>query len=200
MTKKRESKSLQVLAAAAFAALIIAPALTWALTVEGNNYPDTVTVEGQSLKLVGAGLREKWFFNVYTLGAYSKSGTCGAGAQINNDEVKYIRIDMLRDVDAEKMASTLKEAFDNNTPQNASTALKNKVNTFVSYFKKECTKGTKLEFIYVPGRGTMLKQNGSEMGPVIEGKNFADVLWSCYFSPKTCCEDLKDQILKSCNK
>ncbi|MCP4679549.1 MAG: hypothetical protein GY854_29475 [Deltaproteobacteria bacterium] len=178
--------------------LILAPTAALTLTVEGNSYPDTVSVAGKTLKLVGAGLREKWVFDVYTMAAYSERGSCGAGAQIKKDEVKYLRLDMLRTVDAEKMASTLKEAFDNNTPANASQVLKDMVNTFTGYFKKACTKGTKLEFTYVPGKGTSLKQNGKSLGPNIKGKDFADVLWGCYFSKKTCCPDLKKQILSHC--
>jgi Chalcone isomerase-like len=168
------------------------------LTVEGNSYSKSVTIEGNSLKLIGAGLREKWVFDVYTLAQYTTSGACGAKAQINKDEVKYIRIDMLRDVDAQKMATTLKEAFDNNTPASASAELKKQVNTFTGYFKKACTKGTKLEFLYIPGKGTSLKQNGKKLGPIVSGKAFADVLWGCYFSGKTCCPDLKKQILSNC--
>lgn len=198
MKMKRNVACLAIMVA--MSCLLFAPGFAEALNVEGNDYPDTVTVEGETLKLVGAGLREKWFFDVYTMGVYSKSGACGAAAQISGDEVKYLRIDMLRDVDAEKMASTLKEAFDNNTPASASAELKGKINNFLSYFKKACTKGTKLEFTYVPGKGTALKQNGAEMGPVIAGKDFADVLWSCYFSQKTCCPDLKRQILGGCGK
>ncbi len=191
-------RSAIVLTAALSAMLILAPTAALTLTVEGNSYPDTVSVEGKTLKLVGAGLREKWFFDVYTMAAYSESGSCGAGPMVKKREVKYLRLDMLRTVDAEKMASTLKEAFDNNTPSNAAQELKDKVNTFTGYFKKACTKGTKLEFTYVPGKGTSLKQDGKKLGPNIAGKGFADILWGCYFSKKTCCKNLKKQILSHC--
>lgn len=183
---------------ALLAALMAVPTFAFALNVEGNEYAQTTTVEGKTLKLVGAGLREKWFFNVYTMGQYTESGACGAKAQYAKDEVRYFRIDMLRDVSAEKMASTLKEAFDNNLTADAPAELKKQVNTFTSYFKKECTKGTKLEFAYIPGTGTTLKQNGKNLGPAIPGKAFADLLWSCYFGNKTCCKDLKKQILGTC--
>jgi hypothetical protein len=193
---RRNERRAVVIAALGLALALPAGAL--AVKVAGNKYPAQVSVGGKQLKLVGAGLREKWFFDVYTMGVYSESGGCGAAAQINADEVKYLRIDMLRDVEAAKMASTLKEAFDNNTPAGAPAKLKQQVRKFLGYFKTECTAGTKLEFTYIPGTGTTLKQNGKRLGPPLDGKAFADVLWSCYFSTKTCCPDLKQQILSHC--
>jgi len=38
-----------------FAALLLMPALAFGVTVEGTSYPTTVTIEGKTLKLVGAG-------------------------------------------------------------------------------------------------------------------------------------------------
>jgi len=198
MTKEIAKKLTPMLRVTVVALLISIPTLLLALTVEGNAYPKEVSIQGKQLKLVGAGLREKWFFDVYTMGAYTEGGACGAKAQIKGEEVKYLRIDMLRDVPAEKMAQALKEAFDKNTPKNAPNELKQQVNTFVSYFKKECTKGTKIEFVYAPGKGTVLKQNGQKLGPNIPGKPFSDVLWSCYFGGNTCCPKLKKQILSHC--
>jgi hypothetical protein len=167
--------------------LLVAPALALGVTVEGTRYPDTVTVEGHTLNLVGAGLREKWFFDVYTMGAYTPSGKCDTRAIIKDEEVKYLRLDMHRDVSAEKMSSTIGESFEQRK-------------TFEGYFKDECSEGTVLEFVYVPGTGTILKQNGKKLGPPIEGKAFQEVLWDIYFGKDTCCEDLLEQILETCKK
>jgi len=168
------------------------------LTVEGKNYPATVTKQGKNLKLIGAGLREKWFFDVYAMGAYSESKACAVVDIVNKDEAKMLRLDLLRDVSAEKMATTIGESFEEHMPKNASPELKKQRKTFASYFKKECTEGTVLEFIYVPGQGTFLFQDGKEMGPVMKGKDFHVVLWDIYFGKETCCDDLKEDILKTC--
>jgi hypothetical protein len=185
-----------------FAALLLAPALALALgvTVEGTRYPTTVTVEGKTLKLVGAGLREKWFFDVYTMGAYTESGKCDTRAIIKDQEVKYLRMNMHRDVSAEKMSSTISESFEEHMPKGASAELKRQRKTFEGYFKDECTEGSVLEFIYVPGTGTILKQNGKKLGPPLTGKAFQEVLWDIYFGKDTCCEDLLEQILETCKK
>jgi hypothetical protein len=107
---------------------------------------------------------------------------------------------MKRDVSAEKMSSTIGESFEEHMPANASAELKRQRRTFESYFKDECTEGTKLEFIYLPGTGTILKQNGKRMGPPLKGVEFHRVLWDIYFGRDTCCDDLKEQILETCKK
>jgi len=180
--------------------LILVPAIAVGVTVEGNKYPVMVTIAGKTFKLVGAGLREKWWVDVYTMAAYSASGSCKPSEIINKDEAKYLRLDMKRDVSAEKMASTIGESFEEHMPEDASPELKKQRKTFESYFKSECTEGTRLEFIYLPGVGTVLKQNGKLMGPTLTGVAFHRVLWDIYFGKETCCEDLKEQILEVCKK
>jgi len=178
--------------------LVCLPVLALGVTVEGNNYPKTVTIEGKTLKLIGAGLREKYWFDVYSMGAYTESGNCSPSSIINADEVKYIRLDMLRDVDAEKMTSSIDESFGENMPKNASAELKKQRKTFAGYFKTECKEKTVIEFTYLPGTGIIIKQNGKKLGPPLGGVEFMRVFWSIYFSKKTCCDDLQEQVLKHC--
>lgn len=176
------------------------PALAVDLTVEGNSYPDTVTIEGKVLKRLGAGLRQKWIVDVYTLAAYSASGNCAPATIVNEDAAKYMRIDMLRDVSAQKMGDTISGSFREHMPANASDLLKKQSDEFQGYFKEKCSKKTVLEFYYIPGKGTTIQQNGKVLGPVLVGADFAKVLWDIYFGSKTCCKATKSQILESCGK
>ena len=181
-------------------AVLLLPALSAAqgLTVEGKSYNDTVTVASKALYRLGAGVREKWMFNVYVMAAYSESGKCDPATIIKADEVKYLRLDLLRNVSAEKMASTIGGSFKEHMPKNAPADLAVQRQTFESYFKDDCTKGTVLEFTYVPAIGTSIKQNGRELGPPLAGNGFMHVLWDIYFGSDTCCAGLKEEILKGC--
>ena len=98
------------------------------------------------------------------------------------------------------MSSSIGESFEEHMSKNASPELKKQRKTFESYFKSECTKGTRLEFTYLPGAGTKFKQNGKLMGPPLKGKAFHQVLWDIYFGKDTCCDGLKKQILEVCRK
>ena len=174
------------------------PAAAYALTVEGKEFAPTTTVAGSTLKLVGAGKRKKAFFDVYALGAYTQSGSCTPKQIITDEEVKYIRIEMLRDVKASAMASTIGDAFNDAIPEGADPKLRSQSDTFQGYFKDKARKNEVIDFTYVPGTGVTLRQNGKELGPPLTGKEFQEVFWSIYFGPKTCCTDLKKQILASC--
>lgn len=169
-----------------------------AISVEGETFEPEMARGGAMLKLIGAGLREKWFFDVYALGAYSESGSCKSSELVKNEETKLLRLVMLRTVSADKMASTLSEAFDAHMPKTASQKLKAQRKQFESYFKDELKEGQVLDFLYIPKKGTTIAQNKKALGPVLGGSDFHQVLWDIYFGDTTCCEDLKAEVLKNC--
>ena len=180
--------------------VLLAPAIAAAqpLTVEGRSYDDSIVVAGKTLHRLGAGVREKWLFNVYVMAAYSESSRCDAAAIINADEVKYLRIDVLRDVPADRMAAAIGGAIGEHMPRDASAELTGQRRAFESYFKDRCANGTTIEFTYVPGSGTSVTQAGRPLGPPLAGRAFMTVLWDAYFGANSCCAALKTQILKGC--
>ena len=174
--------------------------LASAKLIKGNNYPNVVQVGSTTLKLLGVGLRKQWFLDIYTMGAYSESGACDVRILASSDEIKYIRIDTLRDLSAGKIGKSLGEALDKNMPVDVSEELESQINIFLGYFKQDLAEQESIELIYVPGLGTTLKTNGEQQGLITPGKAFSEVLWSAYFSSRTCCRSLRDQILSDCSK
>ena len=126
-------------------------ALPAQVTVKGKTYPATLTIEGQSLKLVGAGVRKKWGFSVYAMGAYTESGACNAAQVIDTDEVKYLKIDFLRDVTAEKFRATIDESFEKHQPAGASEDLKNQRATFVASLTEDLAENSSINSPTCPG-------------------------------------------------
>ncbi len=166
--------------------------------VEGVNYDNKITVSGKKLSFIGAGIRTKWMFHVYTMGVYSESGACDKDKLVNNEEVKSILLVMLRGVSAQQMSSTIGEAFENQLPENAPAELKEKRNKFESLFKDKLEKGDHLQFDYIPGKGMTISQNGKVMG-TIEGSDFSKVFFKIYFSAKPCCPELIKTVME-CSK
>ena len=161
--------------------------------------PKTKSVAGKSLKLLGTALREFLFIDIYKLSAYSESGECKQSSVIYKSEVKMLVLSMKKTLPKKRLVSTLRETFMNNLPEGKdNTELKNKIDVFLSYFTKDIKKGSYLEIIYIPGRGTMLKQNGAQLGKNTKGKGFSDLVWRSYFGPKTCCPGLKSDIIQEC--
>ena len=174
--------------------------LASAKIIKGNNYPNVVQVGSRTLKLLGVGLRKKWFLDIYTMGAYSESGACDVRILTSSDEIKYIRMDTLRELSAGKIVKFLGKSLDKNMPADVSEELESQIDTFLGYFKQDLAGQDSIELIYVPGFGTTLKTNGKQQGLSMPGKAFSEVLWSAYFSSRTCCRSLRDQILSDCSK
>ncbi|MCP4600805.1 MAG: hypothetical protein GY847_09780 [Proteobacteria bacterium] len=179
---------------------LVVPHRSNATSVGGHEYPARIEVGGESLKLVGAGIREFLFIDIYTMGVYSESGCCNPKKIVEKDEIKYIRLRMSRHIPARRLASNMKTTLNENLHKNSGKELKKKVEQFVTYLKKDCPKNSTLEIIYIPQKGTTLKQNGKILGRTIAGKDFSNVIFSSYFSGNTCCSGLKESILDSCKK
>ena len=156
-----------------------------------------IRVAGKTLKLIGRGLREFLFIDIYKMGAYSESGSCGANAIVHKDEVKAIRLSMVRKIPAKRMNDNLRSSLEKNLPPNASAELRGKIDKFLAQFKGDLASGTFIEIQYIPGTGTVSKRNGKRLG-VVGGKDFAEVLWKAYFGKDTCCPKLKSQIMECC--
>ena len=58
--KNMRNRIVAQLGTLALLASLIVPLAAQTQTVEGNRYPDTVEAGGQTLTLVGVGLRERW--------------------------------------------------------------------------------------------------------------------------------------------
>lgn len=175
------------------------PTAAPAAAVPQEDYAQEVRVADTTLNLLGSGLREKWSLDVHTMGAYSESGSCNARDLVLSDEIKYIRIDLQRDVSAGEMAREFSKAFRDNTPNDAPASLTQQIRTFVAHFGLDRSSGDTIELTYFPGTGTQLRINDKEQGTITPGKAFAELLWSCYFSATTCCPSLKKQILSECS-
>ena len=163
--------------------------------IRGVTYPDELNVGGHELKLVGVGLRTKWFFKVYTLGAYSKSGKKSARALVGANETKFIWLRMLREISAEKMNDALNDGFENNTSEEQLAALRDRIATLRSYIPETLTKGLDIGFTYRPGEGTLVTIGNTPKG-TIPGRDFARALFAIWFGGKPADSSLKRSVLE----
>ncbi len=147
------NRTVTQLGAIVLMASSIVPLSAKTQTVKGNTYADTAEVGVRTLMLIGAGLRERWWLDVYTMGAYAENRTCDPQMLISMDGAKSLRIDLLRDVDVKNMADALEDALDKNLPPGGSPGIRSQIDTFLGYFEKNLEKGDSMELTYVPGVG-----------------------------------------------
>jgi len=98
------------------AALVFAVcSAAFAAEVAGVNVPDTATAEGKTLKLNGAGLRKKAIFKVYVAGLYVENPTHDAAALLSSNQVKSMRLHMMRSLKGKQIGESIQEGFDRNS-------------------------------------------------------------------------------------
>jgi hypothetical protein len=160
--------------------------------VAGVRLPDTVTVEGKTLKLNGMGLRKKLMFKVYVAGLYVETPTKAAEAIVASDQVKRMELHVLRSLKASQVTEAIEEGFEKNSKTQMG-ALQDRLKKFSGMFS-DVTEGDLILMTYVPGKGVSVSIKGAEKGTV-DGKDFADALFNVWLGQTPVQEDLKKALL-----
>ena len=160
--------------------------------VSGVSLPESTHVSGRILRLNGMGLHKKRvFFKVYVAGLYLERPTRDPREAIRTDQGKRMVIVMLRDVDRDAFL----EAVEGGMRQNSGhvmPALRGRLDRLKQALP-DLRKGNILDFTYLPGVGTLVRGQGREMA--IEGKDFADALFSVWLGPNPVDRGLKRKLL-----
>jgi hypothetical protein len=185
------------------ATMILVLAIGWtgtarARSLAGRELAETASRAGKTLKLTGVGLREKYFFDVYVLGAYTESGACEPARMIGDDEVKLLRMEFVRNVPAGRLQAEVRKMVTTRVPDGATDVDRQQSEAFIAMYDFDVTKETVVELLYVPGTGLAATRDGKSMGAVLPGKPFQEVLWSTYVGPEPCCPATKKGLLESC--
>jgi len=159
--------------------------------VDGTAVPDTLTVEGRTLRLIGAGVRTKWMFSVYVGALYAEKPTFNAVNLIKSDQVKAMNLHLLRDVTKDKIVESIREGFTKQS-KDQMPALEGRLDQMAAAVP-DLKKGDVLTLTYVPAKGVVM--GGAAKETVIPGKDFADALFSVWLGPDPVDSDLKRKLL-----
>lgn len=160
--------------------------------VAGVTLPETSSAAGKTLVLNGAGLRTRFLFKVYVIGLYLERPATDAEAVLGRDSVRRVELHVLRALSGAEIASAIGRAFEQNAGD-AVGGLKDRLERFESMFPA-VEAGDTLVLTYVPGRGTSVVGKGKEVG-VVEGKDFADALFSVWIGAKSIDPGLRQALL-----
>ncbi len=169
-------------------------AVAVARTVEGVNLPETISLEGQELVLNGAGVREKFFFDIYVAALYLPARNRDARSILTADQPWRMSMDFLySEVDREKLDKGWDEGFEANVPREKLAALRERLQTFKNMFST-MRKGDVALMDYMPGKGVRVVINGKEKG-VVPGADFARALLSVWIGAKPVTGSVKKALL-----
>src|SRR5690349_3680155 len=165
---RKQGQSLFFCAVMAVAALDAAAA-----EVAGVRLEDKRQVESRELVLNGAGLRKRFFFNVYVIGLYLPEKKSDAAAVLSLGGPKRAEIHMLRDVGADTFTEALVEGLRANTAEAEYKALEPRVQELSATMAelKEAKKGMNISLDWT-GASTQLMVDGKPAGKPIAGEDF----------------------------
>lgn len=159
----------------------------------GVKVPDTVKVGDKELKLNGMGLRKKAFFKVYVASLYVESPTKDPKAILAADGARRVEMAMLRDLEKGKIVEAIKDGFAKAAGAGL-PKLQERLDKFVAVIP-DLKEGEKLSITYIPGKGTNILGAGGEDKINVEGKDFADALFSVWLGAEPVSEGLKNGML-----
>ncbi len=167
------------------------------MTIEDVVVEKNLTVDGKELTLNGAGLREKFVFDLYVGGLYTTTKSKSGPTLVNADQPMAITLDIVSKlVTQDKMIESITEGFENSATAAERKLLQPRINKFIGFFNQEIVKGNEFQISYVPGKGTMAHKNGKLLG-TIEGLDFKKALFGIWLGNKPADKDLKKGMLGS---
>lgn len=178
-------------------AALLLGVVAYAREFEGVTMPDQITVGQETLVLNGMGLRIKRVafisVKVYVAGLYLPKKGSDPVKVLAADEPRRIVMHFLyKNVGRDKLLEGWNDGFKNNSGSKLE-ALKARIEKFNALWSDMKT-GDEAVLTYVPGKGTEVAIKGKTIA-TIEGKDFADALFSIWLGPNPPNEEIKTGLL-----
>jgi hypothetical protein len=179
----------------ALASLSALPAA--AAEVAGVKFDETVTVNGATLKLNGAGLRTKVIFKVYALGLYLTEKKSTVPEILAADGPRRVRIVVLRELTSEEFGKAFMTGLNDNTDAAERNKLVPQTKQFGEMFAMfpALKKGDVLTVDWLPGSGSQVMLNGKNVGGVLPDLAFYNAILRIWLGDKPVDSSLKPQLL-----
>lgn len=181
-----------------FAALIFS--LFFTLSVQATEIANitldpTIQEANQTLQLNGAGIRSKFFIDLYVGSLYTEKSEKDPSAILDGKELAAVRLNILsKFITSDKMASTVMEGFEASTGGNVAP-LQARIDEFLAVFtKSDIQKGEVFTLVGKPGVGVVAYRNGKEAAQV-KGDDFRKALFGIWLGEKPADKKLKTAML-----
>jgi hypothetical protein len=171
-------------------------AIATAAEVSGVFIDDQVkTQNGDTLVLNGAGLREKFWVDVYVGSLYLPAKSADVAEILSKPGPLRIQLDFVyKEVAADKLLESWREGFEKNQDADSLKALKDRIQQFYGYFDSSAVTRDQYRFEYQPGEGTSVSKNKKLLG-VITGEDFRNALVEIWLGNHPADKDLKKAML-----
>ncbi len=163
-------------------------------TVEGVELPGEIRLGEQRLQLNGAGVREKFFFDIYVAGLYLEARQADAGRILSQDRPwRMVMHFLYKKVGKEKLADGWEEGFEANLDEARMERLRPQIDRFKALFP-DLHRGDEVLLDHLPGGGVKVTINGRDAGTV-GGSDFASALLGIWLGERPVTRSLKADLL-----
>jgi hypothetical protein len=179
------------------AAVLAGSALAQSTTLAGVTYNGSVELQGQSLKLNGAGIRYKTILRVYTAGLYLESKAQNISAIIELPGPKRLSLTMLREVKSGEMGRLFMRGMEDNIDKVSFAKLLGSVARTSQIFSdyKTLQAGDPIVIDWIPGVGTVITVKGKMQGKPFEDPLFFQALLGIWLGERPADWKLKEALL-----
>ena len=174
--------------------LVVMSSVCNAEKIEGIDMPDSLEVGKSKLVLNGAGVRSKFFMDLYVGGLYLQNKSNNPQEIIEANQPMAIRLHIISSlITSKKMENATMEGFENATKGNIEP-IKSEIERFISVFKENIEKNDIFDLLYLPGEGLEVYKN-DELKSRIHGLAFKQALFGIWLSDKPAQKSLKEEML-----
>ncbi len=186
------TRGLIVVLAIAVICAIASPGV--AKKLSGIVLPNSLSASGEKLILNGAGVRSKFFIDIYPCGLYLKAKSGDAKKIIDADEVMAIRMHIVSGlVTSDKMQRSIDEGFEKST-RGKTGPIKSRKDKMIKIFQDGINKNDVYDLTYQPGKGTSISKNG-KVKVTLRGLDFKKALFGIWLSDNPISSSLKKKML-----
>jgi len=177
------------------AVLLLVAGPSQAKEIAGVMVQEMVKTElGVEMALNGAGIRSKFFMDIYVGELYLEEPSTDVNAILASEGSRRIVMHFLyKEVGKDKIVDGWNDGFAGNSDPKQVEVLQPRIDRFNDMFV-DMKAGDRILLDYVPGKGTVVTVSGEEKG-VVEGKDFADALLLIWLGEKPVNKKLKRQLL-----
>jgi len=152
-----------------------------AAELAGVSLKDKITVgNGETLLLNGAGLREKFWLDIYVCSLYLANRSDNVAEILSAPYASRIQMDFVyKEVTSKKLIKAWDEGFSKNQTSEILARLQDRIDQFNSYFRQNAVAGDQFILDYIPGKGTTVIKNNAPLGliPGVDFKNALLEIW-----------------------
>lgn len=163
--------------------------------VAGVELAEKVDVSNAVMTLNGAGVRSKFFIDLYVGSLFLSAPGSAAAEIIAADSPMMIQLDIISErITSENMTEAILEGFENSTGDNTQP-LQAEINEFMAVFSEAIQIGDRFQLIHLPDQGMLINKNEEQIAQMPKNMAFKQALFGIWLSDKPAQSSLKKGML-----